>query len=331
MAEDKPETFADALRQYFQKYPESSPKHAALASCWRLGLPTFGSQFQKKLNEARQIKLRLKRRKLRFDAIQSDRSGIKKGVVNGAVEVDVHRVVFSGTMPSWLKESVARAAKAEFAGWRVANDRTGLLVCELEKLGFRPYRIIAYRSSGLMTVYPGRRRYDDNQLKIDSLSNMIQVFTELGPEDRRRAGELEKSLQELSEFCNEVFAQRGGHAAFKVAGIRNAAPFKIRVKSRGLNVRHDGSHPDCIELEIDPQGADVRAAIKENREAIREVHGLTESLIVEAKKRDDLMGEIGSGLKELAIWLKAFGHLLPNMWFRKKVGSHQANPEAEWD
>jgi len=327
MVQDEPKTFAGAVRQYLLKYPESSPKQAALAACRLLGLATSGFQFRKKLNEARQVKYRLKSRKQSVNVVQSDRSGVMKGVVDGAVEVDVHKVVFSGTMPGWLVGTVARAAEAEFAGWRVANDRTGLMVCELEKSGFRPYRIVAYRSSGFMAVYPGRRSYDEEDLKFVSWSNMVYVLNEMGPEERRQSGGLEKYQAELREFCDEVFAQGGGHLAVKVAGMRNVAPFKIRVKNRGLNVRHDGSDPDCIELEVDPQAADLRTIVRESREVAREVRELRAAV----RDQNAAMKEMCSHVMEIAVSLKEFGGLVSYVMSPAKgVGSHQANREPDW-
>jgi hypothetical protein len=322
--QDEPDTFAQAVRQYLQRYPESSPKQAALAACRRLHLPTSGPQFHKKLNETRQIKYRLNKAKRNVNIVRSDGSHVIKGVGNGGVEFDVHRVVFSGTMPSWLIASVTRAAQREFAGWRVANDRTGLLVCEFERLGFSPYRIVAYRCSGFMTLYPGRRSYNYDELKYVSWSNLVHVLNEMGPEDQRQFGE--RYQVELREFWDGVFARVGSHVAFKVRGMKNATPFKIRVKSRGLNVRHDGSDPDCIELEVDPQGADLRGVIKKSQEVaceVRELRAAVRDSNVAMKEMNGCVRKIAEGLRDFATFVQFVAS-------GKGVDSLRARRDPDW-
>ena len=322
MIQSEPQTFAEALRQYYQRYPRSSPKEATLAACKALELRLTRHQFLKKLNEARQIKYRLKKRAQDVNIIRCDRSEALKGVGNAEVAFDVHRVVFSGIMPGWLIASVARAAEVGFAGWRIANVRAGVLVCELEKLGFRKYRFVAYRSSGFMTVFPLRRRYDYEDLKTVFWSNLFYVLKEMGPEDRAQPDRIERYHLELIEFRDEVFAQVGGHVAFKEAGMKNVVPFRIRVRSRGLNVRHDGSDPDCIELEVDPQRSDFRGALKEIVIGFEELSKRLDDL---TKQQDDLREisrEIASGLKELSASLRLFGQ------FFGSVG--RVTGEADW-
>jgi hypothetical protein len=108
--------------------------------------------------------------------------------------------------------------------------------------------------------------------------------------------------------------------------MKNATPFKIRVKSRGLNVRHDGSDPDCIELEVDPQGADLRGVIKKSQEVaceVRELRAAVRDSNVAMKEMNGCVRKIAEGLRDFATFVQFVAS-------GKGVDSLRARRDPDW-
>ena len=238
-------TFGREATRYFEKYPDSRPLRVTKRVCRELHLPLKGPDFRKRLNEARQIKLRVRRR---INGTKSDNPRLLELLVNAALLPSAHRVVGHCHVPDWLRDAVVSAAMSGVGGWRVAGNgglRSGMLRCRLPG---KKYRMTLHPRTGRLDVYGGRGRVDFEDFKDaigENLSSMVARWCN-SPEDARL---LKEDLR--SFLVGELWSSaKSYHLVIPIQGMEGVGPFKIRLEYFGLTLRHDGSHPSCIEIEV---------------------------------------------------------------------------------
>jgi hypothetical protein len=256
-------SFGNQVRRYFEKYPSSRPLKVARIVCSQLRLPLSGREFQMKLNEVRQIKHRVRKR---INAIKSDDQVQLERLVNGGLLPSAHRVVGHCQAPWWLADAIVKAARERFGGWFAAGNgrlRSGMLRC---KLPARKYRMTFHPRTRRLDVYGGRGRVDFEDFKAAVAGNLSSLL------DLSCASALDARLlkEDLPSLLRDLWS---GAAAFHIAiptgGMESVVPFKIRLAYMGITVRHDGSHPSCIEIEVnEPRW------VRELLRALEELRGL---------------------------------------------------------
>lgn len=237
-------TFGGEANRYFGKYPHSRPLKVAKAICGQLHLPVKGPDFRRKMNEARQIKHRVLKR---INATESDNRRVLEQLVNGGLLPSAHRVVGLCHVPVWLGDAIAKGARECFGGWRAAGNgrlRSGMLVCRLPG---KKYRMVFQPRTGRLDFFGGRGRVDFDDFKetvAGNLLSLVDLFC-ISPVDSRLLKE------DLRSLLGEVWSGAASyHLAIPAGGMEGVVPFKIRLAYLGITVRHDGSHPSCIEIEV---------------------------------------------------------------------------------
>jgi hypothetical protein len=241
---DAVKTFGGEVRRHFEKYPDSRPLTVAKRVCGEFNLSLSGRDFRKKVNEARQIKHRVRKR---INATKSDNPLRVQRLVNAGLLPSVHRVVGHCHVPLWLGDAIAKGARESFAGWRVAGQgrlRSGMLRWGLPG---KKYRMTFHPRTRRLDVYGGRGRVDYEDFKrvvTENLSSLVDLFC-ISPEDSRLLKE------DLDSLLFEVWSGAASyHLVIPAPGMESVVPFKVRLAYLGITVRHDGSHPESIEIEV---------------------------------------------------------------------------------
>ena len=251
-------TFAQAIRRYYEKYPEAGGAAAAEEVCKQLHMPCD----EKKKTYARVLK---NRGKATITAGKSDRSAARGGVVTDVV--GFHRVTFGPVeVPGWLAAGIVEAAgrpeEVECHGWRRAGGRSknGMLHCLIPGTEFR---MVFYPSTGKLTVYAGDGELDREKREelrvavVGNLASVVQPVVCASSDPPSLAENLRKVFGGLEGFVDGVLLapdSRGYHMTWFREDFKDIGPFKMVWKDRGLAVRKDGSHPTCLEVEVSPTG-----------------------------------------------------------------------------
>ena len=256
-------TRSQAIRNFWNKHPTKTAAEVAQAIHTRN--PRFDYQ---KLRDLANVIASRKRRREALNGGQLDcspdlRGVVKRSEVRGVKRGGVAHQWVYGTrvMPAALWGAVVVAAHAGWAGWRVSCERTGQLHCEMPGT---KYRMVAYESTGELTVYAGHGLPDFEDLSLNVLvhfDGVIRKWSRNGAD----AAVLATELHEMSVFLDRLWREPSFHLPIWVEGIEKVGPFVLRIKERGLTIRHDGSDLRCLELEFThvPIAADVNVAVRE--------------------------------------------------------------------
>jgi len=255
-------TFAQAIRRYFERYPQSRPKQAVEVVCKQLQL----TPDERMKGYARVLK---NRQKAAVTVRKSACSAGVEGVVTDGV-VGVHRVTFGPVeVPGWVAAGIVDAAgHVEVHGWKWAGHgklRNRMAQCLIPGTGFRQ---VFYAGTGRLMVYAGDGEPDMKKREalrlavFGNLATVVQPVVCASSDPVNLAENLKKVNRELGVFVESVLLaddSKGFHMTWFRDDFKNVGPFKVVFKDRRVTARKDGSHPSCIEFEISPTGvADVR-------------------------------------------------------------------------
>ena len=265
---DEPSTFAGAVRRYYEKYPEAGAAAAAEEACKQLHTPCD----ETKKSYARVLKSRWK---AAVTARKFDRSAARGGVVADGV-IAVHRVTGGPVeVPPWLAAGIVEAAvhpeEVLSHGWLRpgGKSKNGMLHCLIPGT---PFRMVFYPSTGRLTAYAGdgeldmEKKWELRTAVIGNLSSVVQPVVSASSDPPNLAQNLRMIHRELEKFVDGVLLaedSRGYHMTWHREDFKNIGPFKMTWKDRRITFRKDGSHPNCLEVEVSPTGtADMRQQLQ---------------------------------------------------------------------
>jgi len=237
-------SFYEALRHFFEKNPDAAPSVAVKAICSRQNPPIHltREEYEKKRNVAKTVKRRV-REGIRNGKLQVSHSPGRVDASGGVAVQNVHRIVGHGIAPVWLGGALASAAAVGFAGWRVANERTKLLACEIPDT---PHSMVFYQTSLRLDVFAGQRRADMVKFHQHIYQNLYDCTIRYDPSPEKR----ESYGLGLYNLLEHVWQNQTLHIAYKTRGAENLPYFRIHHKDRNVTIVHDGTDPTCIEVEF---------------------------------------------------------------------------------
>jgi hypothetical protein len=267
--------FANAMREYFTKYPDTKDdKEAVTVVCQQLNLKLTQQEFEKRRGVAYVVKNRMRKAGLLPPLTRStvlnkgklDRRGIIKAV-RGRKEplvFDPHDRSLWGELPVWLAGAVGRAAEARALGWYVA--RSSMFQWYARVAGFEePYSAQCYLRKRSVVVFPGRV-FDLDRVRHVVAANLVSVLNGFGPGDVADPVRVQGYVADVYRFVGDLRLE-SGHIPIYVPGGQYIAPSTFRLDEFVTIKWNDGSHPplkgggvmEIILSHLASGGRDVRA------------------------------------------------------------------------
>jgi len=161
--------------------------------------------------------------------------------VTRCLNPSLHHVVFESRdcAPGWLVELVVSQG-SEF-GWRMV--KAGNLVYYPREIPhFAQIRL--FPKSGKLLVYTRGEQSQDRLMKLKGIMTCLCRYMAGGVLDGCKEGDLQVFLERLFAFGASQ------HVAVQIPGMKTVRRFKAVLSDRGVVVRKDNSHPNCLEFEF---------------------------------------------------------------------------------